>query len=181
MEKNIRTYFYTIYIVYLVLGILGILEGVLCFAGIPLLNSIVLIPGYNAMFFVTGICTIIISIFMIVGANKMKEAMDFDDTTLLNSHDALLGWAIFLGIVTLIPGVVTIIFACIMNDKILKLADGSTNNNNVQDATATPFNEKTNSNFDAQKEQLEKYKNLYDEGIITESEYEAKRKQILGL
>jgi len=118
---------------------------------------------------------------MIVGATKMKEAMEFDDTTLYNSRGALLGWAIYLGIATLIAGVVTIIFACLMNDKILKLAEGSTSNSNVQDATATPFRENNNSNFNIQKEQLEKYKNMYNDGTITESEYEAKRKQILGL
>ena len=180
MEKSIRTYFYTIYIVYLILGIMGIIEGVLCFAGTPLIDPVVYFQGFSSLLIGTGVVTIIASIFMIVGAVKMKEAMAFDDTTLYNRRGALLGWAIYLGIATLMAGVVTIIFACIMNDKILKLADGSPNGPTVQNATATPFNE-NNNDYSIQKEKLQKFKELFDEGIITESEYEAKRKQILGL
>lgn len=40
---------------------------------------------------------------------------------------------------------------------------------------------KGRTNLDKQKDELIKLKQLKDEGIITEEEYEAKRKQILGL
>ena len=43
------------------------------------------------------------------------------------------------------------------------------------------INEHKNISYDEQKEQLENTRKLYDNGLITEEEFEAKRKQIIGI
>ena len=41
--------------------------------------------------------------------------------------------------------------------------------------------EKSDEKSDDSSEELSKYKKMFDDGIITQEEYDAKRKQILGL
>ena len=63
-----------------------------------------------------------------------------------------------------------------MQDKINQAITGATVDN-----TSTKDNDISNNNNISDIEALEKYKELFDKGIITQEEFDAKKKQLLGL
>lgn len=88
---------------------------------------------------------------------------------------ALTGFSSII-ICSLIGGGIGIIYALIS----AKNTSG-TPENPTAEATTLIEKEKKDDSTDTQKAQIEKYKKLKDEGVITQEEFDAKRKDILGL
>lgn len=83
---------------------------------------------------------------------------------------ALTGFSSII-ICILIGGVIGIIYALI----------SAKNTSNTQESQTQEESKTKNISTEQQIEQIEKYKQLKDEGLITQEEFEAKKKQILGL
>ena len=107
----------------------------------------------------------------------------------------MFGWGIFLAIVlapSIIGLIVMLILVFMVNNYITNLEQGNVEQANkgfgetVKEGTSkawSGFKETfgIKSKLDKEKDELEKLQKMKEDGIITEEEYEAKRKQILGL
>ena len=137
----------------------------------------------------------ILGIPLIIASSKFNNARNMTDEELIKNRSSLFGWGIFLAIVlapSIIGLVVVLIFVFMVNDYIKNLEAGNTEatdkgfGETVKEGTNKAWNGlkdtfKGKSKLEKQKDQLSELQQMKDEGVITEEEYEAKRKQILGL
>ena len=137
----------------------------------------------------------IVGVPLIIGAQKFNKARTMTDEELVKNRANLLGWGIFLSIIlapTVIGLIVVIICVLMVNNYIKNLEEGKVEEANkgfgetVKEGT-TKFIGGVKETFgiksklDKEKDKLLELKKMKEEGLITEEEYEAKRKQILGL
>jgi len=93
---------------------------------------------------------------MIIGGYKLNEYSNMDDSDILNHKASILAWSIFFVFFSFVSGILGLIYYFGLN------SIGS--------------KEEPLSYLD----ELERLKKLYDEKAITKSEYENKKKEILG-
>lgn len=178
MRDMTKAYFTVAYIVALVVGIIYSLTIVGLIFGIPLFMA----------------------------SKRFKLAKDMSDADLVSNRSSLFGWGIFTALVmspTVIGLIIMLVFVVLVNNQIKNIEAGATEEieksfeqtvkegaSNTWDAvksgTKNVWNDLKDtfggkSDLDKQKEELDKLNKMKEEGIITEEEYEAKRKQILGL
>ena len=132
---------------------------------------------------------------LLMASSKFKAGKDMSDEDLIKNRSNLFGWGIFLAIVlspTIIGLIVMLILVFMVNKHIEDLEAG--NEEEVNKGFGQTVKEGTGkawagikeafgvkSSLQKDKDKLEELQKMKDEGIITEEEYEAKRKQILGL
>ena len=167
MKQMKNIYFTVAWIISLILGILFCITFVGAIFGIPLL----------------------------IAASKFNKARKMLDEELISHRGNLFGWGIFLAIVlspTIIGLIVLLIFVIMVNNYIKNLEEGKLEEANksfgqtVKDGASKTWGgvKETfgiKSKLEKQKDQIAELQKLKDDGVITEEEYEAKRKQILGL
>lgn len=138
---------------------------------------------------------LILGIPLFIASGKFKNAHQMTDEELIENKNSILGWGIFLSIVcapSIIGLIVIIIVVIMVNDYIGNLEKGDFEKANrsanqvLKDGASSAWNDVKStfsgkSDLDKQKEELKKLQQMLDENIITQEEYEAKRKQILGL
>ena len=159
-----------------------------------------------AVLFSITIIGLVFGIPLFMAANKFKAAKDMSDADLVANRSTLLGWGIFTSIAlapTFVGLIIMLIFVILVNNQIKNIEVGDvektekTFEQTVKDGAAATWDTvksgtKTvwgdlkeafagKSELEKQKEELEKLNKMKEEGIITEEEYEIKRKQILGL
>lgn len=138
---------------------------------------------------------VVIGVPLLISYKKFKQAANGDDTTLIQLRRTLFGWGIFNAIIlapSIIGCIIVFIIVYQVNKYILDLENGNVENTiktfgeslkdsatNAVAETKSIFNVK--SKLDKEQEQLVKLKSLKDEGLLTEEEYEAKRRQILKI
>ena len=138
---------------------------------------------------------LVIGIPLFIASSKFKKANNMTDEELINNRGKLLGWGIFLSIV-LTPSIfgliIALIFVFMVNGYIKDLEVGNKDKTErgfgetVKEGASKTWNNiketlNVKSQLDKEKDALIKLQQMKEEGIITEEEYEAKRKQILGL
>ena len=157
MKETTKIYFQVAWIVSLVAGILYSITIVGLIVGIPLF-----------------ICS-----------SKFKSAIDMQDKELVENRKNLLGWGIFLSIVlspTIIGLVVFLIFVLLINNHIKNIEDGRTDlTEKSLGETISSFFSSGQTNTSRTKSELEELQKMKDENLITEEEYQAKRKKILDI
>lgn len=178
MRDLTKTYFNVAYIIALVVGIIYSLTIAGLVFGIPLFMA----------------------------AKRFKRAKDMSDADLVKNRSSLFGWGIFTSIVmapTVLGLIIMLIFVIIVNNQIKNIEAGATEKTEksfeqtvkegasntwdaVKSGTKSVWNDLketfgSKSELEKQEEELEKLKKMKEDGIITEEEYEIKRKQILGL
>ncbi len=167
MKQMKNIYFTTAWIISLILGILFCITVVGAIFGVPLL----------------------------IAASKFNVARKMSDEELVKNRSNLFGWGIFLAIVlspTIIGLIVLLILVIMVNNYINNLEQGNLEEANksfgqtIKEGTSktwTGIKEAfgVKSKLEKQKDQIAELQKMKEEGIITEEEYEAKRKQILGL
>ena len=138
---------------------------------------------------------LILTIPLVIAFKKFKAAEKMTDSELVAHRSNLFGWGIFLSIVCAPTGVVMIVFivcSILINNYIKDIAEGNTEktNKSFSDTVVDSGKElwentkdalSSKPSIDKQKEELEKLKQMKDEGVITEEEYNAKRKKILDI
>lgn len=138
---------------------------------------------------------LIIGIPLFIGGSKFNYARGMSDDLLVKNRSTLLGWGVFFAVVlapTVIGTIVVLVLALLVNDYIKNLEKGNYSMANrsfgesLKEGTASAWRETKEvfsgkSDLEKERERLEELKKMKDEGVITEEEYEAKRKKILGL
>ena len=159
-----------------------------------------------AIFFTITIAGIVLAIPLFIAQGKFAKAMVMTDEELVKNRGSLFGWGIFLSIVlapSVIGLIVMLIFVIMVNNQIKNIEVGATEK--VEKTFEETIKEGASSTWDTvkegsknvwndikgifagkpelekQKEKLEELKKMKEEGVITEEEYNAKRKQILGI
>ena len=128
---------------------------------------------------------VLISVPLFIGAPKFKKAVDMTDAELVNRRKKLLGWGIFLSIVvapTIIGIALVLAFVLIVNNHIKYIEAGKVEltERSLGEAIKDTFCAKE-ATSDKIKKELEEIQKLRDDGIITDEEYEAKRKKVLDI
>ena len=137
----------------------------------------------------------IFGIPLLIASSKFNKARKMSDEDLVKNRANLLGWGIFLAIVlspTIILLIVMLILVIMVNSYIKDLEAGRIEEANksfgqaVKDGasktwTGTKEVFGVKSALEKQKAQLAELQQMREDGIISAEEYEAKRKQILGL
>lgn len=156
--------------------------------------------------FTITIAGAILGIPLIIASTKFNSARKMNDEELVKNRGNLFGWGIFLAIVlapSIIGLIVILIFVFMVNNYIKNLENGDMEKANkgfgetVKEGASKTLSgvkegaSKTWSGFketfgiksklEKQKDQLAELQKMKEDGIINEEEYEAKRKQILGL
>lgn len=157
MRETAKTYFQVAWIISIITGVLYTLTLVGVIIGIPLF----------------------------IGSSKFKSAINMQDKELVENRKSLLGWGIFLSIVlapTIIGLIVLLIFVLLVNNHIQNIEDGKTEltEKSLGDTIASFFSS-NKTEVSKTKAELEELQKMKDEGLITEEEYNAKRKKILDL
>lgn len=160
MKDFVKTYATVMYIVGLVIGIILCVTVVGAIIGIPL----------------------------IIGSNKFKIAKDASTSELVEMRSSLLGWGIFYSIVVAgsIFGFICILVCSIMVNKYLSGVEDGTLQENISLSQFANRSEETTGatqedSAQSIKDKLKEIDDLYEEGVITKEEYEAKRKKILDI
>lgn len=155
MKDVAKTYFLVAWIVSLVLGILYTITLIGVIFGIPLF----------------------------VCAKRFKRATKMSDADLITNRKSLLGWGIFLAVIlspTVLGLIIAIVLVILVNSYIEDLEKGDLQAANRSfGATVKEETQKILGNN--LEEKLLELDRLKEKGVITEEEYEAKRKQILGI
>lgn len=108
---------------------------------------------------------IIVGIPLIIGGTKFMNYSNMTVEKLNSEKSNILGWSIFFLIFTFVSGVLGLIYYFSLTETYDNITDS--------------FKSKKHDN--SYLEELEKLKELLDKDVITKGEYEAKKKQILGL
>lgn len=138
---------------------------------------------------------IIIGIPLFIASGKFKEFYTLTDEKLVERKNSILGWGIFLSIVlapSIIGLIVMLVIVIMVNSYIGNIERGEidkahrTVGQTIQEGTSSAWNSVKNtfkgkSDLDKQKEELAKLQKMLEENLITQEEYEIKRRQILGL
>ena len=138
---------------------------------------------------------LIFGIPLLIASSKFKKARNMNNEELVANRSNLFGWGIFMAIIlapSIIGLIIALIFVFMVNNYIKDLELGNVEKTEksfgetVKDgATKTWGGIKEvfagKSKVEKEKDELLKLQQLKEEGLITEEEYEAKRKQILGL
>lgn len=141
------------------------------------------------------IAGLILGIPLLISSSKFNRARKMTDEELVENRGNLLGWGIFLSIVlapTILGLIVCLIFVFMVNNYITNIEQGNVEateksfGETVKDGTSKAWGglKETfgfKSKLEKQKDELNELQKMKDEGIISDEEYEAKRKQILGL
>lgn len=137
----------------------------------------------------------IFGIPLIIASKRFGKASQLESDYLVEHRGGLLGWGIFSAIAfapSVIGFIVIIVLAISANNYIKNLESGDIEKANrtfgeaVKEGTSKAWNGTkeafgVKSELDAQCEQLTKLKQMYENGILTEEEYNLKRKSILGI
>ena len=168
MNETVKVYFNVVRIVSLIFGILFCITIIGAILGIP----------------------------MIIASNKFKDAYNMSDEELVKNRSSILGWGIFLAIVfspSIIGLIVLLMFTMMVDNYIKNIENGDYAKNQrsfadtVEQGASHAWNEVKNtfsgdkSSIDKQREELEKLEKMRNENLISEEEYKALRKKILGL
>lgn len=104
---------------------------------------------------------IIVGIPLIMGGIKFRDLSNYSDEEIVKQKETLLIWSIVFLVLSLIPGVLGLIFYVGLDqDERVKAAKASDTTSKYRD--------------------LEEIKKLYDDKVLTKAEYEAQKKKILG-
>ena len=167
MKEMKNTYFTVAWIVSMVVGIIYCVTVIGAVIGVPLL----------------------------IGMGKFNEARTMTDEELVKNRGSLFGWGIFASIAlapTIIGLIVLLIFVVMVNNYIKNIEEGKTEETSkgfgqtVKEGSSKVWNGikevfKPKSDIEKQQEELEKLNKLKEQNLITEEEYQQKRKQILGI
>lgn len=140
---------------------------------------------------------LILGVPLFIASSNYKKFGQLPDNELIQAKSSILGWNIFTSIVlapSVLGFIVMLIFALMINNYINDLASGSENANksfgdtlkdgtkNVISGTVNSTKEIFNikSNSAKLKEELEELKKLFDEGVITEEEYNQLRSNVIS-
>jgi membrane-bound ClpP family serine protease len=118
---------------------------------------VAIIVGIGWCFTIIGI---IIGIFLIVGGSTMMGYSNLPDDEVVSKKSSILGWSIFCLFFTVIGGILGILFYLTMDSKIF-----------------VSKNVGKNDYID----EIKKLDELRKQGIISDAEYEAKKKKILDI
>lgn len=132
---------------------------------------------------------------LIIAGNKFGKYYSMTDEELVYNRGSIMGWGIFLAIMlapTIILLIVVLVLVFMVNSHIKSIEEGNVEKSNrtfgqaVSDGASSVWNgtKKTfniKSKLEKQKDQLDKLTEMKEAGIITEEEYQAKRKQILDI
>lgn len=141
------------------------------------------------------IAGLILGIPLLIASSKFNRARKMTDDELIENRGNLFGWGIFLAIIltpSILGLIVALIFVFMVNNYISNLEQGNVEateksfGETVKDGTSKAWGgiKETfgfKSKLEKQKDELNELQKMKEDGIITEEEYEAKRKQILGL
>jgi phosphate/sulfate permease len=108
------------------------------------------------VFFCITIIGMIVGVPLIVGGSTMIGYSNLSDEEVMTKKSSILGWSIFFFFFTFIGGVLGIIFYFTMDNKVFA---------------------KKNDYID----EIKKLDELRKQGIISDAEYEAKKKKILDI
>lgn len=157
MRETVKTYFQVAWIIALIVGIIYSISIIGLIVGIPLF----------------------------IGCEKFKNAVDMNDKELVENRKNLLGWGIFLSIVlapTIVGLVVMLLFVFLVNNHIKNIEEGKTDlAEKSLGETISSFFSSNKTEMSKTKRELEELQKMKEEGLITEEEYNAKRKKILDL
>ena len=96
-----------------------------------------------------------------MGGIKFRDLSNYSDEEIVKQKETLLIWSIVFLVLSLIPGVLGLIFYVGLDqDERVKAAKASDTTSKYRD--------------------LEEIKKLYDDKVLTKAEYEAQKKRILG-
>lgn len=148
-----------------------------------------------AIIYSVTIIGLILGIPLFIAMSKFKAAQEMEDSQLVENRKNLLGWGIFLSIVlapTFIGLIVILVFVLMVNNQIKNIEEG--NKEKTEKSFGTTVKEGTKkaweglketfsskSDLQKEKDQLAELDKMKEEGIISEEEYNAKRKQILKI
>jgi MFS family permease len=118
---------------------------------------VAIIVGIGWCFTIIGI---IIGIFLIVGGSTIMGYSNLPDDEVVSKKSSILGWSIFFLFFTVIGGILGILFYLTMDNKIF-----------------VSKNVGKNDYID----EIKKLDELRKQGIISDAEYEAKKKKILDI
>lgn len=149
----------------------------------------------TAIIYSLTIVGLVIGIPLFIGAARFNVAKNMSDEDLIRNRSTLLGWGIFFAIVlapTVVGTIAVLVLALLVDDYIRNLEQGNYSKANrsfgesLKEGTANAWRETKEtfsgkSELEKEREKLEELNKMRDDGIITQEEYEAKRKQILGL
>lgn len=137
----------------------------------------------------------ILGIPLIIASNKFRDAQLMTDEQLVQNRGNLLGWGIFVSIVlapTVLGMIAILVFAVLVDTYIKNIELGRPEENEktvtqvVAEGTANAISDvkaavTPKSNLEKQIEELKKLKEMKEEGLITDEEYETLRRKTLGL
>ena len=193
MRKTMRRYFIAMQIIDLLWALL------LCSTPILLLifsNVATKLTGLSIYTLMScEIPVVILALLLFKASSKFKNAKISTDAKLVENKKSLMGWGVFSAIMlvpTILGFVVVLVFATMVNRTITDIENGDFERNyysikeKVKEKTKATTNESQETfgvkgEMQRQKEQLEELKAWKKSGILTDEEYKAKRKKILGL
>lgn len=205
MKTFVRTHFMLLWIVSLIMSIINFIgAGVIIVLNI--VNAIVLsrgdvgildmsLAGY-IVFVVVGVTvTICVGYCLIKCANIYKIASKMDEEYLKMNKNQIFGWGIFFSVVfapTILFFIIALVCVIIVNNYIEGLINGDTVSEQVKAASTKVLSDAKIAWKDSKQnamlndlsnvqEALRKLKEIKDNGLITEEEYQAKRKKILDI
>lgn len=121
-----------------------------------LLKASGIIAIIAGIFWCFSIIGIIIGIFLIVGGSTIIGYSNKSDEEITEKKNSILSWSIFFLFFTVVGGILGLLFYVTMDKKIF-----------------TPKNDYI--------DEIKKLNQLREQGIISEKEYEAKKKKILDI
>ena len=192
MKNTAKTYFVVIQILDLLLGLTYCIAPIIIIIA-TITGRMFLLPLVPLLFF--AVPFIVFAILLFKASSKFAKAGRFNDKELVEKRSNLLGWGIFSAIMlapSVIGFIVLLVFVILTNNYILNLEKQLYNEEakpfreyakqgvtNLVEDTKEIFGVK--SEMEKQKEALTELKKWKEEGLLTEEEYNAKRKQILKI
>ena len=162
MKEASKIYFTAAWIVSLVVGILYSITFIGLLFGIPLF----------------------------IASGKFNKAKDMTDEDLIKNRGNLFGWGVFLAIVlapTVLGLIAALIFITLVNNYIVELEKGNVEvkdksfGQTLVDSAKSVVGGAKEASGETLEQKLEELNKLKEKGVITEEEYQAKRKQILNI
>lgn len=158
-------------------------------------NVVRLISLIFGILFCITIIGAVLGIPMLIASNKFKEALNMSDYELVKNRSSLLGWGIFLAVVfspSVFGLIILLVLTMMVDNYIGNIEEGNYAQNEksfsqtVEENVSNAWSEVKNTfrsetDIDKQKKELKKLDRMKEEGLITEEEYSALRKKILGL
>lgn len=201
MKNFTRVHFTLVRIISLILAIIGFI-GVVPFiiAGIVIMaNQHFMVPLAALCMFLFPVISLVLGFILLKVSKLYKEASKMEKEFLIENKTKILGWGIAFSIImapTLLGLIAALICVCIANIYISDLAEGKDEDVTVgqklkegatkvvsgaRDVWEDSKHTSETSDLDNVQAQLKKLTEMKEAGIITEEEFQAKRKKILDI